>query len=61
MRDQLVAVVNPTTGNVIAICSNIDDAIMLQIQYEERTQNIYEIEEVSKYGAKLLVDREWNA
>lgn len=61
MRDQIFAVVNPKTGNVIAICSNIDDAIMLHIQYEERTGKKYDIKEVSKYDAKLLVDREWNA
>ncbi len=60
MKEQLSAVVNPKTKNVIAIFSNIDDAIALAIQYEDRTGNKYEIEDVTKFGAHDLVDRKWN-
>lgn len=60
MKDRLSAVVNPKTKNVIAIFSNIDDAINLSILYENRTGQVYEIEDVSKHGAHQLVDRLWN-
>lgn len=60
MKDRLSAVVNPKTKNVIAIFSNIDDAINLSILYEDRNGQVYEIVDVSKHGAHQLVDRSWN-
>jgi hypothetical protein len=59
MKEQLSAVVSAETGNVIAICSNIDDAIDIAVNYEMRSGKKFEIQDVSKYGAKEMVDRKW--
>lgn len=59
MKEQLYAVISEETGNCIAICCNVDDAINISVNYEMKKQTRFLIEDVSKYGAAELLKKQW--
>lgn len=60
MKDRLSALINKATGNCVAICCNVDDAINLQISYEHRSgPDTFEIVDATKHHAIELVQKAW--
>jgi len=59
MKEELSAVVSVETGNVIAICSNVDDAIDIAVGYETRSGKMFDIQVISKPEAHTMLSKDW--
>lgn len=60
MKNRLHALISKETGNCLAICSNVDDAIDLQVAYEHRNgPDTFEIVDATKQHAIELVMKDW--
>jgi hypothetical protein len=64
MKPTVYALISETSGNCIAICANVEDAIGLQIDYDYRgstrePQMKYEVKPITRQEAEELLRRQW--
>jgi predicted ATPase len=64
MKPTVYALISETSGNCIAICANVEDAIGLQGDYDYRgsarePQMRYEVKPVTRQEAEELLRRQW--
>jgi hypothetical protein len=64
MKPTVDALISQTSGNCIAICANVEDAIGLQGDYDYRgskrePQMKYEVKPVTRQEAEELLRRQW--
>jgi hypothetical protein len=64
MKPTVYALISQTSGNCIAICANVEDAIGLQGDYDYRgskrePQMKYEVKPVTRQEAEELLRRQW--
>lgn len=64
MKPTVYALISETSGNCIAICANVEDALGLQIDYDYRGSKrdpkmTYEVRPVTRQEAEELLRRQW--
>jgi hypothetical protein len=64
MKPTVYTLISATSGNCIAICANVEDAIGLQGDYDYRgskrePQMKYEVRPVTRQEAEELLRRQW--